>query len=48
MGLGMGGEKLEEFASGDMYFCQLSMRQGHQLTLWMEEKVWEAWGERSY
>lgn len=45
VGLGMGGEKLREFASGDLYFSQLSMRQGHQLKLWMEAKVWEARGE---
>lgn len=44
-----GSEKSREFASGDLYFSQLSMRPGHQLQLQMEEEeVWAAWGERSY
>lgn len=42
VGLSMGGEKLREFASGNLYFSQLSMRQGHQRKLWIEEEVWEA------
>lgn len=42
VGLSMGGEKLREFASANLYFSQLSMRPGHQRKLWMEEEVWEA------
>lgn len=48
VGLSMGGEKLREFASGNLYFSQLCMRQGHQLNLWLVEEVWEARGERNY
>lgn len=33
LGLSMGGERLREFASGNLYFSQLSMRQGHKLKL---------------
>lgn len=39
VGLGMGDEKLREFASGDLYFSQQSMRQGHQLKLGEGEGV---------
>lgn len=44
----MDGEELREFASGDLYFPQLSMRLGHQLKLWMDEEVWEVQRERNY
>lgn len=38
LGLSPGSEKSREFASGDLYFSQLSMRQGHQLKLQMKEE----------